>query len=129
MGVLGRPRDVNRDVAILDAALLLLTEVGYDQLSMESIAGRAGVAKTTIYRRYSDKAALVAAAVEYRSSSTPPEPGPGGLRDNLLTLVRWLGRQIAEQEIGCSVGCSPACVAIPGSRRRCAGFCAGTRRR
>jgi AcrR family transcriptional regulator len=98
--VMGRPRDVNRDVAILDAALLLLTEVGYDQLSMESIAGRAGVAKTTIYRRYSDKAALVAAAVEYRSSSTPPEPGPGGLRDNLLTLVRWLAQQIAEQEIG-----------------------------
>jgi AcrR family transcriptional regulator len=96
----GRPRDANRDVAILEAALLLLTEVGYDQLSVESIAARAGVAKTTVYRRYRDKAALVAAAVDYRSGSTPPEPGPGGLRDNLLALVRWLARQIAEQEIG-----------------------------
>ncbi|HVV11289.1 TetR/AcrR family transcriptional regulator [Amycolatopsis sp.] len=96
----GRPRDANRDVAILDAALLLLTEVGYDQLSMESIAGRAGVAKTTIYRRYPDKAALVAAAVDHRSGETPPEPGRGGLRSNLVTLVRWLARQIAEQEIG-----------------------------
>lgn len=87
-------------MAILEAALLLLTEVGYDQLSMESIAARAGVAKTTVYRRYRDKAALVAAAVDHRSGGTPPEPGPGGLRDNLLTLVRWLARQIAEQEIG-----------------------------
>ncbi|GAB2995324.1 TetR/AcrR family transcriptional regulator [Amycolatopsis acidiphila] len=97
---IGRPRDANRDVAILDATLLLLTEVGYDQLSMESIAARAGVAKTTIYRRYRDKVALVAAAVEYRSQSSPPAVGPGGLRGNLLTLVQWLAEQIAEQEIG-----------------------------
>ena len=97
---IGRPRDANRDMAILDATLPLLTEVGYDQLSMESIAARAGVAKTTIYRRYRDKAALVAAALEYRSHSAPPAVGPGGLRGNLLTLVQWLAQQIAEQEIG-----------------------------
>jgi len=97
---MGRPRDANRDVAILDATLHLLTEVGYDQLSMESVAARAGVAKTTIYRRYDDKAALVAAAADHRAGGTPPEPGPGGLRDNLLALVRWLAGQIAEQEIG-----------------------------
>jgi AcrR family transcriptional regulator len=96
----GRPRDVNRDVAILDATLLLLTEIGYDQLSMESIAARAGVAKTTIYRRYSDKAALVAAAVEHRSGSTPPKAPSGDLRENLLAVVQWLAQQIAEQEIG-----------------------------
>jgi AcrR family transcriptional regulator len=55
---------------------------------------------TTIYRRYRDKAALVAAAVEYRSHSAPPAVGPGDLRDTLLTLVRWLASQIAEQEVG-----------------------------
>ncbi|MHA6761566.1 TetR/AcrR family transcriptional regulator [Streptacidiphilus sp. PAMC 29251] len=96
----GRPRDANRDSAILDAALQLLTEVGYDQLSMESIAARAAVAKTTIYRRYSDKAALVAAAVKHRSSSTPPQARSGDLRENLLAVVGWLAQQIAEQEIG-----------------------------
>ncbi len=79
---------------------MLLTEVGYDQLSIEAIAARAGVAKTTIYRRYRDKAALVAAEVEQRQGSAPPEPGAGGLRENLLTVVRWLAREIAEQEIG-----------------------------
>jgi AcrR family transcriptional regulator len=97
---MGRPRDTNRDLAILDATLALLTEVGYEQLSMEAIASRSGAAKTTIYRRYRDKAALVAAAVEHRSRATPPEPVEGDLRANLLGLVTWLGRQIAEQEIG-----------------------------
>ncbi|WP_258081275.1 TetR/AcrR family transcriptional regulator [Nocardia nova] len=51
-------------MAILDATLSLLTEVDYEHLSMESVANRSGAAKTTIYRRYPDKAALVAAAVE-----------------------------------------------------------------
>jgi AcrR family transcriptional regulator len=97
---MGRPRDTSRDLAILDATLALLTEVGYEQLSMEAVAGRSGAAKTTIYRRYRDKAALVAAAVEHRSHATPPRPAAGDLRGDLLGLVTWLSRQIAEQQIG-----------------------------
>jgi AcrR family transcriptional regulator len=97
---LGRPRDASRDVAILDATLALLTENGYEQLSMEAVAARSGVAKTTIYRRYRDKAALVAAAVEHRSPASPPELPGGDLREDLVALVTWLARQIAEQEIG-----------------------------
>ncbi|MGW0538281.1 TetR/AcrR family transcriptional regulator [Streptomyces sp. NPDC003032] len=98
--VVGRPRDTSRDLAILDATLALLTEVGYEQLSMEGVSSRSGAAKTTIYRRYRDKAALVVAAVEYRSNAAPPEPAASDLRGDLLGLVTWLGRQIAEQEIG-----------------------------
>ncbi|MFI6931758.1 TetR/AcrR family transcriptional regulator [Streptomyces sp. NPDC050287] len=97
---MGRPRDTSRGLAILDATLALLTEVGYEQLSMEAVASRSGAAKTTIYRRYRDKAALVAAAVEHRSHATPPEPAAGDLRGDLLALVTWLARQVAEQEIG-----------------------------
>lgn len=97
---MGRPRDTGRDLAILDATLSLLTEVGYEQLSMEAVASRSGAAKTTIYRRFRDKAALVAAAVEHRSPAEPPEPLAGDLRGDLLGLVTWLGQQIAEQEIG-----------------------------
>ncbi|WP_275293094.1 TetR/AcrR family transcriptional regulator [Amycolatopsis sp. La24] len=96
----GRPRDARRDAAIHEAALALLPEVGYDQLSIEAIAARAGVAKTTVYRRYRDKAAVVAAAAEQRQTSAPPEAVSGGLRENLLAVVRWLAREIAEQEIG-----------------------------
>jgi AcrR family transcriptional regulator len=98
--VLGRPRDSSRDLAILDATLALLTEVGYEQLSMEAVAGRSGAAKTTIYRRYRDKAALVAAAVEHRTPARPPHPGGESLREDLLSLVTWLARSIAEQEVG-----------------------------
>ena len=97
---MGRPRDSSRDLAILDATLSLLTEVGYEQLSIEAVAGRSGAAKTTIYRRYRDKAALAAAAVEHRAPATPPQRAGGSLRENLLAIVAWLARSIAEQEVG-----------------------------
>ncbi|GII82429.1 TetR family transcriptional regulator [Sphaerisporangium siamense] len=96
----GRPRDSGRDVAILDATLCLLAEVGYDQLSIEAVATRAGVGKPTVYRRYAGKAALVAAAVERRAVDTPPVTWSGDLREVLLELVGWLARQIGEQEVG-----------------------------
>jgi AcrR family transcriptional regulator len=96
----GRPRDAGRDLAILDATLRLLVEVGYDQLSIESVASEAGVGKPTVYRRYAGKAALVAAAVEHRAASVPPAARTGDLRQALLQTVGWLAEQIAEQEIG-----------------------------
>jgi len=98
--VMGRPRDSGRDLAILDATLALLTEVGYEQLSMEAVAGRSGAAKTTIYRRYRDKAELVAAAVEHRAPAKPPQPQGESLRDNVLSLAQWLARSISEQDVG-----------------------------
>lgn len=96
----GRPRDAGRDLAILDATLRLLVEVGYDQLSIESVAAEAGVGKPTVYRRHAGKAALVAAAVEHRAASVPPATRTGDLRQALLQTVGWLAEQIAEQEIG-----------------------------
>ncbi|MEU0793501.1 TetR/AcrR family transcriptional regulator [Amycolatopsis sp. NPDC005961] len=96
----GRPRDSSRDLAILDATLALLTEVGYDQLSMEAVAGRSGAAKTTIYRRYPDKATLVAAAVERRGPAKPPPPRGKSLRANVHALTTWLARSISEQDVG-----------------------------
>ncbi|WP_433445048.1 TetR/AcrR family transcriptional regulator [Nonomuraea sp. CA-141351] len=96
----GRPRDTGRDVAILEATLSVLTEVGYDQLTIDAVAARAGVGKPTVYRRYPGKAALVAAAVEHRAPGTPPATPLGDLRAALLATVQWLADQIAEQEIG-----------------------------
>jgi AcrR family transcriptional regulator len=96
----GRPRDYTRDLAILDATLSLLTEVGYEQLSMEAVAGRSGAAKTTIYRRYRDKAALVTAAVERRTPAKPPQPGGESLREDVYSLATWLARSISEQDVG-----------------------------
>lgn len=61
---LGRPRSAKSHQAILQAALELLAEVGFEAMSMEAITARAGVGKTTIYRRYASKAELVADAIE-----------------------------------------------------------------
>jgi AcrR family transcriptional regulator len=96
----GRPRDAGRGVAILDTTLRLLIELGYDQMSVEAVAARAGVSKATIYRRYPNKAALVVAAVEHRVAATPPVVRSGELRDGLMEIVTWLAREVAEQEIG-----------------------------
>ncbi|MEH2191715.1 MAG: TetR/AcrR family transcriptional regulator [Nostoc sp.] len=60
----GRPRSIHADQAILQATLDLLAEVGYQSMSIEAIASRAGVGKTTIYRRYTSKEELVADAIE-----------------------------------------------------------------
>jgi len=60
----GRPRSAASHQAILKAALELLSKVGFEAMSIEAIATRAGVGKTTIYRRYSSKDELVADAIE-----------------------------------------------------------------
>jgi AcrR family transcriptional regulator len=59
----GRPRDEHTDEAILAATLRLLRDAGYRSLSVEAVAGEAGVAKTTVYRRYRNKADLATAAL------------------------------------------------------------------
>jgi AcrR family transcriptional regulator len=61
---LGRPRSHKSHQAILRATLELLAAVGFDAMSIEAIAARAGVGKTTIYRRYANKEELVADAIE-----------------------------------------------------------------
>ncbi|MEM9806576.1 MAG: TetR/AcrR family transcriptional regulator [Cyanobacteria bacterium P01_D01_bin.56] len=60
----GRPRSAASHQAMLKAALELLSEVGFEAMSIEAIATRAGVGKTTIYRRYSSKNELIADAIE-----------------------------------------------------------------
>jgi AcrR family transcriptional regulator len=55
----GRPRRLETDSAILDAATTLLAQDGYARLSMEQLALKAGVGKTTIYRRWRSKRDLV----------------------------------------------------------------------
>ncbi len=76
-----------------------MKEVGYDGLSMAAIAAQAGVSKATIYRRWANKAAVVASAVEHQATGTPPEPRGGELRDDLLEVLQWLAQQIAEQDM------------------------------
>lgn len=72
----GRPRSIQSDRVILQATLELLAEVGFDRLSIEAIAARAKVGKTTIYRRYPGKEELVANAIEsIRAEVIIPDTG------------------------------------------------------
>lgn len=65
----GRPRDPAKDQAILDAAVELFMERGFEATSMEAIAERAGVSKVTLYARFRDKDALFTAAVQSKCES------------------------------------------------------------
>jgi AcrR family transcriptional regulator len=60
----GRPRRADANDSILTAATQLLRETGYRAFSVDIVAQRTGIAKTTIYRRWPDKASLALAVVE-----------------------------------------------------------------
>jgi AcrR family transcriptional regulator len=74
--------------AVLRATAELLTEVGYDQVSVDEIAARAGVHKTTVYRRWSTKPVLIADAVRVHSDENVPIPDTGTLSGDLQALAR-----------------------------------------
>lgn len=74
--------------AVMDATIAELGEVGYAALRIDSVAERAGVNKTTIYRRWGDKAGLVATAFIERQSEIAPPPDTGGLREDLMAHLR-----------------------------------------
>jgi AcrR family transcriptional regulator len=79
------PRAEAREQAILDAALELLMEVGYDRLSMDALAERAKAGKATIYRHWSGKAQIVAAALRRLKMEALAAPvDTGSLRGDLL---------------------------------------------
>lgn len=88
----GRPRSPQAHQAILAATCELLLETGYEGLSIEGVAGRAGVGKQTVYRWWPSKSALVTEAVlDGRLPLSGDIPADtGDLRKDLHT---WLTRQ------------------------------------
>ncbi|WDG18829.1 TetR/AcrR family transcriptional regulator [Microbacterium sp. Clip185] len=90
----GRPRSEKAHRAILEAAAALVAEVGYDRLSIEGVAQRAGVGKQTIYRRWPSKGALVAAATleGVVSPRTTPVPHTADIASDLRN---WLDERAA----------------------------------
>jgi len=88
----GRPRSPRADEAIVSAVLDLLTEgVSVDALSIEAVAARAGVGKATIYRRWSNKEALLVDAVRALKGD-PPRPAGVSVREDLIMLLSAMGR-------------------------------------
>jgi AcrR family transcriptional regulator len=83
----GRPRSLKSHQAMLQATLELLAEVGFDTMSIDAIAARAGVGKTTIYRRYASKEELVADAIESVREEVVI-PNTGNLQSDLDALIQ-----------------------------------------
>ena len=85
----GRKRDHSRDAPILDAALAVLAEAGYDGMTIDMVAARAGAARATVYRRWPAKADLVLAAAA-RLSETDVGldhlPDTGSFRTDVIAL-------------------------------------------
>lgn len=97
----GRPRSEKAEKAIIGATLDLIAEgMGVAELSIEAIASRAGVGKTTIYRRWANKEELVADAL---ATLKAPLPRLGGVsvRDDLITLVDAMRRDSGNTRTRC----------------------------
>lgn len=87
VSLMGRPRDHARDEAIHQAALEILADVGYDRITVESIAARAHVSKATIYRRFKNKQEILMSAMREHAACTLPRIDKGNLRDDLIALI------------------------------------------
>jgi AcrR family transcriptional regulator len=84
----GRPRDPRRRQAILDATVMMLAEVGYDRMTVDALAARAGVSKPTIYRRWpGGKPEIVAEAIRCKRAESGELPDTGSLRGDLLSML------------------------------------------
>jgi AcrR family transcriptional regulator len=94
----GRPRDPEIELAILKATIDLLAEHGFGELSIEAVAARANVGKTTIYRRWPSKIPLV---VDALASLKPQEsraiPEDMTTREALVGVLSELARGHANE--------------------------------
>ena len=81
------PRARRSDAAILKATRELLAEVGVRGLTVEGVAARAGVAKTTVYRRWSSKEDLALAVLLEMAEEIVRVPDQGNVRDELIAFV------------------------------------------
>ncbi|AMU65162.1 TetR/AcrR family transcriptional regulator [Mycobacteroides abscessus] len=87
-------RGETRSAALLAVALQVLIRDGYDRFSMDSVAAVAHASKTTIYRRWSNKAELIKAALDAHDASFNDEVfDTGGLRTDLIATMGMLRRK------------------------------------
>jgi AcrR family transcriptional regulator len=86
-----------REKQLLAVTLQVLSETGYDKLTVDQVVARAHASKTTVYRRWPSKADLVVAAFAHRTRGefgTPPDTGT--LRGDLLALAEMIARAADE---------------------------------
>lgn len=94
---LGRPRS-DLDATVFAATLRSVHELGYAGATMDRIAAAAGIAKTTIYRRWPSKGALIAECLVHAFGRLPlPSSDPD---DIVPAAIRWIAAKIGEPGVG-----------------------------
>jgi AcrR family transcriptional regulator len=101
------PRVERSRIVILRAAVEELAEVGYGGVAIESIATRAGVGKSTIYRHWPDKLALIADAFETFHEQMVPDLGDLPVRDAIALLLRHVSEVVVDSTFS---RCIPALI-------------------
>lgn len=99
---LGRKRDPQRESDILEAAMHLLAEIGFDTMTMDMVAARAKAGKATLYRRWTSKEELVRDALigmSRNSIEVDQLPDSGNLRDDLLAIVKPASVEYSERKL------------------------------
>lgn len=86
----GRPRDLRADDAALAAAFALLVERGYPGVTFEAVAGRAGIGKATLYRRWTNRAALATDAFFHLTFADLSFPGEARAADDFRGQIKRL---------------------------------------
>lgn len=84
--------------AVFDATVAELAACGYDRLSIEAVAQRAGVHKTTIYRRWGTREQLVAEALQVMAERRIPIPDTGHVQADLGALARAVAAVLRSDE-------------------------------
>lgn len=96
-----RRRGPALEKALLDAAWSELLAVGYQALTMEGIARRAGTSKPVIYRRWPGRIEIVVAALRSRSGSLVDRiPDTGSLRGDTLLVLKHMTSRFSEIPAG-----------------------------
>jgi AcrR family transcriptional regulator len=95
----GRRRDRQAHQEILEATIQLLRELGYQRLSIDAVASRAGVAKTTVYRWWPNKAALVIETLDTGLNQPPPKP-TGDSRTDIRAVVQRMADAFGTPPLG-----------------------------
>nr|ULC79846.1 transcriptional regulatory protein PhlF [Pseudomonas sp.]ULC79847.1 transcriptional regulatory protein PhlF [Pseudomonas sp.] len=102
---IGSLRSPHTHKAILTSTIEILKECGYSGLSIESVARRAGASKPTIYRWWTNKAALIAEVYENESEQVRKAPDLGSFKKDLDFLLRNLWKVWRETICGEAFRC------------------------